>query len=235
MSSPRAQWTLGVTAMFALSLTIWGLGVTADASSVTLTAIVSDRGVDDSPRDGVFDELLHTPSVFRVTPPRPGHLDLEERSAIEFDMSALPGRAVVDAATLTLRATSSLPGGRVLEAHGYAGDGSISLADFGVRNLVGKLAGPTAPGDVSIPVSTTFAQSLIGTSFGGFMFKGADGRNAAMFSARGTFSGVPAAQRPRLTITYHLSPPVPESATLLVLGAGLCVFGRYFSRRSRSG
>jgi hypothetical protein len=212
------------------------------AALITLTAAVSDRGIDTGPRDGVFDGVFGNPSVTQITTPPLGNPGSEERTAIEFDLSSLfPADSIVDSVTLLLSPQGGstnlgLGAGEVAEVHGYTGDGAIQVADMMVANLVATF-GPTPDGQVAVSLSTSWFQALLDTAgpYAGLMFKGVDGATAVLFNFAGTFSGIPVASRPTLNVEYHSAeaPPIPEPGTLglVAIGAGLMTFRRRLTRR----
>lgn len=200
----------------------------ASAATITLTALVSDRGIDLFPRDGTFDSVFGDPSVVQILTPPLGDLGSEERTAIEFSLAALLPGITINSASLQLSpqgaaANLGLSAGEAGEVHGYAGNGAIAVGDLGVANLVGSVAGPTPDGPVAIPIAPVFLQSLLDASspWAGFMFKGTDGLLAVTYSFSGTFSGIPEGQRPQLTIDYTAPAVVPEPASMLLVSTGL--------------
>jgi hypothetical protein len=237
---------VGVGAVAGALLLTAGAGE-ARASLITVTAVVSDRGIDGFPRDGVFDGVFGNPSVTQVTTPPSGDPGSEERTAIEFLLTALfPADTIVDSVSLTLSPQGSalnlgLGPGEVAEVHGYSGDGTIQVADLMVANSVGSI-GPTADGPVTIALATSWFQALVDAadSHAGLMFKGVDGPNAVLFNFAGTFSGIPIANRPTLSVEYHTPEnptPVPEPATLGLVAVGAVLAaqrGRMRRRRPAS-
>jgi hypothetical protein len=202
-----------------------------DASTISITAAVSDRGSDLFPRDGSFDQLFADSSVMQVTTPPSGDPGSEERVAIEFALAGIPIGSIIDAVTLRLtpqgnNANLGLSASESAEVHGYAGNGTIELADLMMINLVGMLAGAPPDGPVSTSLLATWLQGLVDGSspFAGMMFKGVDGPAPVTMGFAGTFNGIPVASRPTLTVDYHASDemgPVPEPATMILVASGM--------------
>src|SRR5438093_12268322 len=96
----------------------------ARATVVGLNFVDAATATDDGPQDGVFDAF--TPLNF-------GSVDnngfISFRTALEFDISAIPPGAKINAATLTLY-VNFVEGTRSLALNGYPGDGTVQLADF---------------------------------------------------------------------------------------------------------
>ena len=200
----------------------------ASAASIPLTAVVSDRGIDTLPRDGVFNMVFLNPTVTQITTPPLGDVSSEERTAVEFDLSAIAAGSTITSVMLQLNPQAGgmnlgLSAGEVGEVHGYAGDGAITVADMIAFGQVGTIAGPTPNGAVTIGLSVAWLQALIdaSSSHAGLMFKGVDGPTAVTFGFAAAGGSIPAASRPTLLIETLDATPVPEPATLWLIGAGL--------------
>ena len=206
-------------------------GVTpAGAASIQLTAVISDRGIDLLPRDGVFDSVFGNPTVTQITTPPSGDFGSEERTAVEFDLSAIAAGSTITSVMLRLSPQGAntnlgLSAGEVGEVHGYAGDGAITVADMMALGQVGTIAGPTPNGAVTIVLSVPWLQALTDASstHAGLMFKGVDGATAVTFSFAAAGGGIPIASRPTLLVETADATAVPEPATLWLLGAGVAV------------
>ncbi len=219
------------------------VAIDAHAALITLTGVVSDRGIDGFPRDGVFDGVFGNPSVTQITTPPLGDPGSEERTAVEFAIAGFtPGTTVIDSVMLLLSPQGGgtnlgLGPGESGEVHGYAGDGAIQTTDMDVSNLIGTI-GPTADGQVAVALSAAWFQGLVDASdaYAGLMFKGADGPAAVLFNFAGTFGGIPLADRPTLVVDYHdagTPPPIPEPGTLGLVAVGGALMA--IRRRRRAG
>jgi len=204
-------------------------GVTpARAASLQLAAVVSDRGIDLFPRDGVFDSVFGNPTVTQIFTPPSGDLGSEERTAIEFDLSTIAAGSTITSVMLRLNPQGAnlnlgLSAGEVGEVHGYSGDGAITVADLMALGQVGTIAGPTPNGTVTIVLSVPWLQGLIdaSSSHAGLMFKGVDGPTVVSFSFAAAGGSIPVASRPTLLVETADATVVPEPATLWLVGAGL--------------
>jgi hypothetical protein len=202
-------------------------GVTpAAAASIQLAAVISDRGSDLLPRDGVFDSVFGNPTVVQITTPPSGDLGSEERTAVEFDLSAIAAGSTITSVMLRLDPQGGslnlgLSAGEVGEVHGYAGDGVITVNDMIAFGQVGTIAGPTPNGAVTIGLSVAWLQALLdaSSSHAGLMFKGVDGPTAVTFNFAAAGGAIPVASRPTLLI--ETVDAVPEPATLWLIGAAL--------------
>jgi hypothetical protein len=211
------------------------------ATTISLIAVISDRAVDSSPRNGVFDSVFNNASVTQVTTPPIGDLSSEERTAVEFALAAIPIGSVIDAVTLQLSPQGlnlnlGLSAGEVGEIHGYTGDGAIQVADLMVFNLVGSIVGPTANGPILVPLLTAWLQAEVNAAspYAGLMFKGADGPIPVLFNFAGASNLIPEAQRPTLHVDYHaaddITVPEPGTCALLVVGLAAATLKRHRSK-----
>lgn len=94
------------------------------ATTVNLSFKSVATAVDDGPQDGVFDSF----APFNL-----GSVNnngwTSFRTALEFDISAIPAGSVINAATLNMF-FGWVEGTRQIALHGYVGDGTVQLADF---------------------------------------------------------------------------------------------------------
>jgi hypothetical protein len=225
---------------------VWlGIPRVSDAATISLTAVISDRGSDTFPRDGNFDSMFGDASVTQVTTPPAGDLGTEERTAVEFLLDPVLIGNVIDSVTLLLSPQGNnlnigLGANEVAEAHGYTGDGALGTADLSVSNIVAMFSGPAPNGQLAVVLSTSWLQALVDSSapYAGLMFKGVDGPMAVTFNFAGTASGIPLGARPTLNIEYHAAEtmqPVPEPATLTLIGTGFAALaGRRWQRKRRA-
>ncbi len=122
------------------------------ADITTLNFVAAATGEDTGPQDGVFDQFV---------PFNLGSVNnngwTSFRTAFEFDLSGIPAGATIVSAQLIMD-LSNFDGTRTIELHGYAGDGTVQLADL-ARN--GSLA------KVNVDASGTQRFTLDVTSFVG--------------------------------------------------------------------
>lgn len=173
-------------AKFSMLGLLFGLVITApsifatgtSAAAVLVLTPTSDRYAEDSNLDGTFETLADEldPLLRTFLNPR---VPVERRAALEFDLfDVTSSGASIRSATLTLTFTGlgidpdNNPDGPVLRVHGYAGDGSVSLSDMTVFNLLATEGPFTSTGTINIDV-TTFIRSLVNANenFAGFMLK----------------------------------------------------------------
>lgn len=197
----------------------------ASASVVDATLTAAATAVDLGPQDGVFDAF--TPLNFGSVNNN-GFTSF--RTAVEFDLSAVPTGAVVNAATLTTFANVN-DGPREIALYGYAGDGSISLADFSLGSLVASATvNPVAGLQTVIFDATAFLDTLVAgnATFAGFNLR-EDPANSVNLGVMG-FMELPA----RLSIGFTVGAvPAPPAIWLFTSGAlGLLLAKRLRRRRT---
>ena len=194
MHIPRlASW-----AAVALLLLV-GVARETGAATITLTATVSDRGIDQVPWDGIGGaHVFNNPPVVQITTPPLGVQPAsEERTAVEFPLGTIPAGSSIDSVTLRLSPFGDslgigLGAGQVSEIHGYAGDGLIQIADLMDATLVATIVGPAPSGPLLVPLGVGWFQSLIDadSAFAGLMFKGVPGPMAVIYTFDSASSGV---------------------------------------------
>ena len=212
----------------------------AGATSIMITATVSDRGIDVFPWDGMSASVFGDPSVIQITTPPIGTIvGSEERSAVEFPRT-IPTGSVIDSVTLQLSPlfqNIGLSAGEAGAVHGYAGDGMIQVADLNDSTFMASLVGPTPDGPLMVVLPANWFQSLVDADspFAGLMFKGVPGSTVVTYNFQSAFSGVPVAERPTLTVEYHADeiPAIPEPTTMILLGSALALAA--IRRRRREG
>ena len=182
----------------------------ASATVVDLSYAVAATAVDDGPQDGVFDAF--TPLNFGSVNNN-GYTSL--RTALEFDISAVPAGSVVNAATLTIF-VGFVEGTRQIALNGYSGNGAISLSDFALNGLVGNATlNPPRPGTVIFDATALLEGLLTGREvFAGFNIR-EDPANLSNFTV---FNVLDVA--PRLSIDF-VAQAVPEPSAISLLGASL--------------
>ena len=211
----------------------------ADATSIPITATVSDRGLDIFPWDGLNASVFGI-SVVQITTPPVGSLQAsEERTGVEFQLGTIPTGSIIDSVSLSLSPLGQglnigLGAGEASEVHGYAGDGVIQVEDLMDSIAVGSIVGPTANGTLMVALSTNWLQTLVdsGTPFAGLMFKGVPGAIAVTYNFDSAFGGVPLAERPTLIVEHHANGVVPEPSTVILFTTGLVLAACRRIRRS---
>jgi len=136
----------------------------APADVIALNFIAAATGEDAGPQDGVFDGFapFNLGSVNNN-----GWTSL--RTAFEFDLSGVPTGSTITSAQLIMD-LSNWGGARTIQVHGYAGDGTVQLADF-ARDALLATAGvnPTGTQRLTLDV-TSYVGGLAasGQTFAGF-------------------------------------------------------------------
>jgi hypothetical protein len=182
----------------------------AAATVVELSYTVAATATDDGPQDGVFDAFA--PFNFGSVNNN-GYTSF--RTALEFDISAVPAGSVINAATLTI-VVGFVEGTRQIALNGYSGSGAISLGDFSLNGLVGNATlNPPGPQTVIFD-ATVFLESLLtsGEAFAGFNVR-EDPANPSNFTVFNVLD-----YEPRLSIDF-VAQAVPEPSPVSLLGAGL--------------
>jgi len=166
------------------------------ASTVDLSYTAAASAIDNGPEDGVFDAIVST-TVGSVMDNEYSSL----RTALEFSLASIPSSAVINSAVLKFP-IQNYTGSRLVELHGYAGDGAVQLGDFAFNGLLGT-ATVDATGLQSLSIDvTSFVAGLAATSgaFAGFNIREAPfGFSDVMFIDFGIIA-------PVLSVDYTVFP-----------------------------
>lgn len=163
------------------------------ASTLVLNYTSIATGRDNGPQDGNFDSFT-IPGLGAIN--NNGFMSF--RTALEFDLSAIPASATISSAILDFH-VSSFEGTRSVQVHGYADDGLVQLGDFSRNALVGNVTvNPSGTQVFSIDV-TPFIAGLAGSSysFAAFGLR-EEPANASNFTVMYLTLGVV----PSLSVTY---------------------------------
>lgn len=187
------------------------------AFAAILDPVDAASGIDWGPKDGVYDAFVN-----------PGNLSLvdngftEIRFAAEFDLTGLP--PVLSAKLQFYRAFESA----VVDIYGYAGDGTVSLADIGTTSLLLVddllVSGPGQLGgcdDICVSVDVT---SFVQSGAEGFVGFSWDEESARTLT--NIYPGV------RLSVELA---PEPSTWGLFSMGVLALAVSRRRSRRSATG
>lgn len=198
----------------------------AAATLVDLDTLVIATASDKGPQDGIFDEF---PPLNLGSVNNNGYTSF--RTAMEFDLSAIPSDPIINKATLTMF-VGWVEGSRQIALNGYTGDGNITLGDFSLDGLVG-VATLNPRGSYSISFdATNYLQELIARGGGivGFNVRedppNLHNYGVLFFQATGVVA-------PRLSVDYVAS-AVPEPSTMFLLGIGFLGLV-WLNRRRRRG
>ena len=203
------------------------LPTSSHAALISITPSDDRRGIDAF-LDGTFDALQFDPGQNTVTL----SMFFEERAALEFSLAALPADALIVASTLTLHLPVLPAVANSADVHGYAGDGTVQVADLDTTNSLTNVAVNAL--SVSVPIPTTFLQGLLDADegFAGFVL-----RNVTVPTGVFSIWTIDAAGQeaffPTLEIEYE-SAQVPEPSAVLLLAAGLAVCGGRVFRSRRT-
>ncbi len=186
------------------------------ADTVLLPAAVDGSGQDHF--DGAFNFIppsndvdLH---VFTG-------LDLEQRAALEFDLSAIPASAEIQDAQLLLRMDATDDADTNLSIFGYEGDGLLETSDFSSGMLVNQTL---LPGSLGLPLSLLpFDVTDFLTQHGNDHYAGFELRLSPLGTRNFASNMSVESWRPELEIDYIVpEPPAVVIATLLVAMCYLC-------------
>ena len=182
----------------------------ANATLITLNPTDFATGEDSGPQDGVYDAFVpfNTGSVNNN-----GFTSLT--TAMEFSLAAIPAGATINSATLSTF-ISNFEGARTLQMNGYAGDGSVQLADLSIESLVATFNIGPSPTPLIADTTSLVANILTGNGqFAGFNVQ-EDPPNGLNFTVM--FLEHP---QTSLAIDYTAPVTVPEPASLTLIGVGL--------------
>ncbi len=214
MTTNTRRWLLGCVAALVLAA---GAPPRAVADMIVLIPTDANRGIDNFPRDGIFDALLGNPGSLTVSLPPPG-MGSEERAALEFSLLGIPAGSTITSVTLSLTIgfLSAFP--PASEIHGYAGNGVVELPDLMVMNLWTNFnPGPSGMTQL-IALPTDYLQTLVdaSASHAGLSLRNTQQDMSTVFSF---FSNLNLPNRPTLTVEFEGAIPEPSSLTLLACGA----------------
>jgi hypothetical protein len=163
---------------------------------------VADADLEDSGGDGVFDLVRAEDNGTVIIRRIPGYDEF--RIALEFDISelhTLPVEATFVSAALRIFSDGgSLPGVSIVP-HGYAGNGSIELADAEVDNPIGDELVPITSPRSKIDVTDLVAELLAAKeNYAGILFRAVN--NSDLTAIHASESGA-LDRRPTLELVYR--------------------------------
>lgn len=184
-TSPVAPATVSAVPDVAMAVT--------PASTLVLNYTSIATGRDNGPQDGIFDSFT-IPNLGSIV--NNGFTSF--RTALEFDLSAIPASATISSAILDFRITA-FEGMRSVQVHGYADDGLVQLGDFSRDALVGTVSVNASGTQVFSLDVTPFIAGLAGSSntFAAFGFR-EEPANASNFTVMFMSLGFV----PSLSVTY---------------------------------
>jgi hypothetical protein len=169
-----------------------------DAAPTVLTLNPEiDADIEDSNRDGSFDLVRNEENDVVIV----RRISTDEfRCAFEFDISGVPLGANVQKAEFTISIVFGASPGVLVEPHGYAGNGVITVGD---ADVVSSIGAPFVP--LAMPSTTLDVTALVrglrtsGQGHAGFLFRPAS--TSDLTSIHSSESSV-LEKRPKLVITY---------------------------------
>jgi hypothetical protein len=154
---------------------------------IDLNVVADATATDDGPQDGVFDAFapLNSGSVNNN-----GFTSF--RTALEFDISAVPAGSMINAATLTMF-VGFVEGTRQIALHGYAGDGTISLGDISFDGLVDDATLSPPGSQLVLFDAKAFLESLVkgGQAFAGFNVREDPANSSNLWCCSSIWTGRP--------------------------------------------
>ena len=162
----------------------WARG--APAQVVTLNYGAANTGVDNGPQDGIFDAFVPL-NLGSVTDN--GYTSF--RTAIEFQLPPVPPGSKIRSAVVN-GTVNSFEGNRRVALYGYAGDGTIPLADFALgTELASSAVGLVGANPFALDVTSFFSASAgNGQPFVGFNLR-EEPPNSSNFMVMSLAMGIP--------------------------------------------
>ena len=164
---------------------------------------------------------------------------VENRSVIEFDVSALGSRPTIQGATFDFQISSitSTPG-QLVGIYGYAGTGSIGLADATTKATLLGSFDPTSSGlgVASVSLTGSALQDVLGNSgFLGLRLQGINSYENMSLDSLETAALFPQFEiAPSLAVSYTAAATVPEPSSMVLLGGMGAIAGLFVARRRSS-
>lgn len=216
----------GIVTLFVLLAGGWsGFDRPVSATgAMVFTASICARGSDLFPSDGTFDSVFSGGPCSLFAPPGSVQQYSEERVAAEFPLQGKglwawphPKPLPVFTSVTLLLTPASGPAGNlglaaddVVELWLYAGNGAITVNDLHPAGKVlgARLAGPTADGAVSVPLSPKALALVLAAAphwtpaYVGVLLKAQRGASSVTISFAGANATTAFALRPKLLTTF---------------------------------